>query len=84
MKTVLKMLKEDTVIQNTYIPLLILKGCYCAGIRLSDEGDPGNFPFYCSDGFTQEFLRTENSLVRCKDGKRILAQGFCTHFCLKD
>ncbi|KAH3762634.1 Protein tyrosine and serine/threonine kinase [Pelomyxa schiedti] len=61
-RTCLSMLRSDTK-------------CNSGAIRLLDLVDRGNFPFYCSEGFTDDFLRTENSLVKCVDGKRMLNSG---------
>ncbi|KAH3764891.1 Tyrosine-protein kinase Src42A [Pelomyxa schiedti] len=61
MKTFISMLKRDT-------------GCTTVGIRLADQGT-GDFPYYYHEGYSTEFLRKENSLVRCIEGKKVLAQG---------
>ncbi|KAH3744675.1 Blue-light-activated protein [Pelomyxa schiedti] len=61
MKSFIDMLKQDT-------------GCATIGIRLADQGT-GDFPYYYHEGYSTEFLRKENSLVRCMEGKRVLSEG---------
>lgn len=53
----------------------MIQKCHSVGIRLADAHSPGDFPYYCSEGFRDEFLRKESALVRCVDGKRVLASG---------
>jgi len=47
-----------------------VSGCEAIGIRLYDEGD---YPYYVWDGFKEEFIKKENSLIaRDAKGNRIM------------
>jgi PAS domain S-box-containing protein len=62
-------------IQHVVAGLKTLTGCDAVGIRLQDGDD---FPYFAQEGLSEDFLRTENTLVergadgaacRAKDGK---------------